>query len=164
MRHYLRCAARVLLGVMILLGAAFAAKHPKDYPETGTITGTGTSGQSAVGGTMVGTGALRTRTVYTHVYKVETDTKTFQLDCGKLPMFSSTGGECGGDKKLQLGDVIHFRVEKSWAYIPVTEMQLDTNTGQKNQISYEQKLRILSEDLKPQAQPSQAAPASAAKP
>ena len=43
---------------------------------------------------------------------VETDTKSYLLECGHKPVFGSMGEECGGSKKLQLGDVIHFRIEK----------------------------------------------------
>jgi len=50
------------------------------------------------------------------------------------------GEECGGSKKLQVGDVIHFRIEKGQAYIPIT--RTDNSAA-------EEKLRILSTALKP---------------
>jgi hypothetical protein len=82
--------------------------------------------------------------VYSHTYKIETDTKIYEMDCGKTPMFfGSTGKECGGDKPLQIGDVIHFRVEKGSAHIPLSD-------------GSEQKLRILNEEAKPETKPADA--------
>jgi hypothetical protein len=92
-------------------------------------------------------------TVYTHTYKIETSTKTYQLDCDE-------DNGCGGDKKIQIGDVIHFRLEKGWAYIPVVETTTDLSTYAKQTVSREQRLRILSEELKPNAKPTDAAPAT----
>ena len=77
----------------------------------------------------------------TRTYKISTDSKIYELDCGKHPMFSRTPGECGGDKKLQIGDSIHFRMEKNWAYLPVATTV---------ESSGEQRLRILREEAKPQ--------------
>ncbi len=139
-----------LLAVTVLARVAFAEKHPKEYPEQGKIVGVGTNGRTVPAGNT-------SRTVYTHVYKVETDTKMFQLDCGKIPLFTSTGGECGGDKKLQIGDVLHFRVKNQWAYIPIMQTETDNITGVKQTVPAEEKLRILSEDLKPDAKPAEAA-------
>ncbi len=87
----------------------------------------------------------------------------FQLDCGKTPFFTSTGGECSGDKKLQIGDVLHFRVKDQWAYIPVMQTETDSTTFVKHTVATEEKLRILSEDLKPDAKPAEAAPPDASK-
>ena len=53
-----------------------------------------------------------TYSAYSHTYKIETDTKIFELDCGKTAMFHSTGEGCGGNKKLEIGDVIHFRIKQ----------------------------------------------------
>jgi hypothetical protein len=71
-----------------------------------------------------------------------TGTKSYVLECGHKPVFGTTGEECGGNKKLQIGDVIHFRIEKDKAYIPITKT--DSSVG-------EEKLRILSTTLKPDA-------------
>jgi hypothetical protein len=132
--------------VTVLAVTAFAEKQPATYPEEGKITATGQNEHSKTsGGGMImnGNGNMNThtRTMYSHVYTVQTDTKMYQLDCGKLPAFHSTGGECGGDKKFELGDVIHFRVEKGTAYVSITD-------GGK---PGEQKLRILNEELRPDA-------------
>ena len=135
--------------MIVLTQIALAEKEAKAYPEQGKIVGMGTSGHTiSSGGGMVmnGTGNINThsREVYTHVYKVETDTKIYELDCGKKPTFHSTGAECGGDKKFEIGDVIHFRVENGWAHVSVTK------GGQ----SEEQKLRILSEEMRPEPKPA----------
>ena len=126
----LRLLIVLTLAHAVLSESAFAKNEPKAYSEMGKITGTGTHGD--------GPGFTRT-------YKVETDTKVYLLDCGKNPFLvipgtTSIGGECGGDKKLQIGDEIHFRTKKEWVYIPITES---------GQAGFEQKLRIISPDLKP---------------
>jgi len=53
--------------------------------------------------------------------------------------------ECGGNKKLAIGDTIHFRVDKNFAY-------LQTDNGK------EQKLRILSEGTKDKGAPEDVKP------
>ena len=136
-----RATALLIFALVLILGIAFAKKEPKTYPVEGKVTVTAVNQvpftySSSDGKTTTShRGIARTRT-----YTIQTDAKTYELDCGKRPgIFSSTPGECGGDKKIQIGDVIHFRVNKSWAYIPVTES---------GQSGLEQKLRILNEDLK----------------
>jgi hypothetical protein len=155
-RRILPALLSFLFAVALLGGVASADKHPKDYPEQGKIVGVGTSGRTVAAGN-------GSRTVYTHVYKVETATKMFQLDCGKTPLFFSTGGECGGDKKLKIGDVLHFRIKNQWAYIPIMETETDSTTFVKQTVATEERLRILSEDLKPDANPAEAAPTGANK-
>jgi hypothetical protein len=116
-----------ILAWSVTPATAFAKKQPKTYPEEAKVIGIGTS------------------QLVRYTYRVETDTKIYELECDKLPrpgLTSYTPRECGGAKKIQIGDVIHFRNEKAWAYIPVTEA--DGHTG-------EQRLRILREDLKPAA-------------
>jgi len=123
-----------LAGVLLALahGAASADKKPKTYPETGKVVGLGTTPHTRGNGT-----------VYSHTYKVETDTAMFLLDCGKLPFMTGTGGECGGDQhKIQLGDVIHFRIEKSDVYISAPDVSGASGSD-------EERLRIISQELKP---------------
>lgn len=139
----LRSLVVLVLAHTLLLGPAFAKKEPKTYPQEGKITGLGTNKRE------FGRGSY----AFSHTYKVQTDTKIFELDCGKMPFLGHTGGECGGEKKLQIGDVLHFRVEKGWAYIPVTGKGEDGKPR-----DFEQKLRILSEDLKPDAKPEETKP------
>jgi len=134
----------------LFLGNASAKKAPKVYPEQGKVVSVGTAPRTKSGGGLFyGGDSTHTRTVYTHTYKVETDTAIFLLDCGKTPVFSSTGGECGGDTKIKLGDTLHFRVEKSWAYIPTVETVNATFTNSQETSHTEEKLRILSQELKP---------------
>jgi hypothetical protein len=139
MTGYLSRGVRIFAGILcagILLafaqGKALADKKPKTYPETGKVVGLGTTGHTR-----------SNSTVYSHTYKVETDTTIFMLDCGKLPLISGTGGECGGEqRKIQLGDVLHFRIEKNNVYISAPD-----STGAAG--SEEEKLRIMSQELKP---------------
>jgi hypothetical protein len=106
---------------------ALAKKQPKTYPEEAKVIGTSIS-QS-----------------FKYVYRVETNTRIYELECDKLPrpgLSTYNPRECGGAKKIQIGDVIHFRSEKGWAYIPITET---------DGIPGEQRLRIHREELKPGA-------------
>lgn len=116
-----------ILALSLLPVTVFANKEPKTYPEEGKIVATGLS---RLGGTYQ----------QAHTYTVVTGTKSYVLECGHKPVFGTTGEECGGSKKLQLGDVIHFRIEKDHAYIPITKS---------DNSAIEEKLRILSTSLKP---------------
>jgi hypothetical protein len=135
------CLLALFIFTVAVLTGAVAEKEPKTYPETGKVIGIGQNEHTKnhpKTGNNTGGGSY---SVYSHTYKIETDTKIYELDCGKTPMFlGSTGQECGGDKPLQIGDVIHFRVEKGTAHIPLSN-------------GSEQKLRILNEEAKPEAKP-----------
>jgi hypothetical protein len=133
--------ALIVAGLALLLaqGAASANKKPKTYPETGKVVGTGTTGHTRGNGT-----------VYSHTYKIDTDKVVFLLDCGKLPFLGGTGDECGGQKKIQIGDVIHFRIDKNYAYIAAPDP-----TGAAG--SDEERLRIMSQEMKPEASPQKPA-------
>ena len=115
----------------MLSASAFANKEPKSYPEEGKIVATGLTEW-----------VINRQHQYAHTYTVVTSTKSYVLQCGHKPVFASMGEECGGSKKLQIGDVIHFRIENSQVYIPITKV--DNSAG-------EEKLRILSTTLKPDA-------------
>lgn len=130
-----------LAGILLILSQASvsADKKPKSYPEAGKVTGRGTTAHTRGQGT-----------VYSQTYKIETAKVIWLLDCGKLPFMSGTGGECGGEKKIQIGDVLHFRIEKDYAYIAAPD--LSGAAG-----SEEEKLRIISQDLKPDAAPDKPA-------
>jgi len=132
----------LLIFAFVMLSAVAVAKEAKTYPETGKVIGIGQNEHTKTHpktGNNTGGGSY---SVYSHTYKIETDTRIYEVDCGKTPMFfGSTGKECGGDKPLQIGDVIHFRVEKGSAHIPLSD-------------GSEQKLRILSEEAKPEAKPA----------
>ncbi len=134
--------ALFIFTLVVLCGAA-AAKEAKEYPESGRVIGIGqnehTKNHPKTGNGMGG----GSYSVYSHTYKIETDTKIYELDCGKTPMFGVTGKECGGDKPLQIGDEIHFRVEKGTAHIPLSD-------------GSEQRLRILNEEAKRETNPADA--------
>jgi hypothetical protein len=149
-KPWLYLPALFIFALVVCCGDA-AAKEPKTYPETGKIIGIGqnehTKSHPKTGkdGSMGG----GTYSVYSHTYKIETDTRVYEVDCGKTPMFlGSTGHECGGDKPLQIGDVIHFRVEKGSAHISLSD-------------GSEQKLRILNEEAKPDTKPADDKPSGA---
>src|ERR1700686_1171686 len=96
----------LFISTLIVLSGAAAAKQTKTYPESGKVIGIGqnehTKSHPRTGNNMGG----GTYSVYSHTYKIETDTKIYEVDCGKTPMFlGGTGHECGGDKPLQIGDV-----------------------------------------------------------
>jgi hypothetical protein len=121
------------LALTLMQKEAFADKKPKSYPESGKVIGRGTTGHTRGNGT-----------AYSQTYKVETDKAVFLLDCGKLPFMGGTGGECGGEKKIQIGDVLHFRIDKNYVYIPVADLSGATGSD-------EEKLRIISQELRPDA-------------
>jgi hypothetical protein len=170
--HHDRVTRAPMAGVLVLpflalifsFGTASAKKPPKTYPEEGKVIGSGSDQHTDSWG--FGSGAGAVHTVYTRTYKIETDTKMYVLDCGKPPaaIFSSNPEECGGDKKIQIGDVIHFRVDKGWVYIPVVETTSDPYSNAEHTSSGEQKLRILSEELKPDAKGPATPPADAKSP
>lgn len=115
--------------VLVAPKSALSDDQAKSYPEQGKIVGTGTTGHTKGQGT-----------AYSHTYKVETDKAILEVDCGKTPFIGSgIGKECGGDKKLQMGDEVRFRIEKSSIFIPITEGDLH----------HEQKLRIMAQEAKP---------------
>ena len=120
-----------ILALSLLSVTVFAKKEPKTYPEEGKIVATGLSEW-----------VVNRQHQHAHTYTVVTETKSYVLECGHKPVFGSMGEECGGSKKLQLGDVIHFRIEKDLVYISITKT--DNSVG-------EEKLRILSTALKPDA-------------
>lgn len=135
MQHDRQPATRALavLAVSILaLGmlsvTAIANKEPKTYPEEGKIVATG-----------VTEWVINSKHQYAHTYTVVTNAKSYLLECSHKPLFGTMGEECGGSKKLQIGDVIHFRIEKNQAYIPITKID--------NSVA-EEKLHILSTALK----------------
>lgn len=126
-------AGLLILALDVPAGTLFAKKPPKTYSEEGKIIATGFN-QFSVNGA----------TVRTHTYTVLTQGKQYVLDCHRRGFFSSTGEECGGDKKFQLGDTVHFRIEKDSVYIPITEIDTDSHKPRTG----EEKLRILSQELK----------------
>lgn len=132
----------VVLALVMLSLTAFASKDPKPYPEAGKIVATG-----------VTEWVINRQHQFAHTYTVVTDSRSYVLECSHKPIFGTMGEECGGSKKLQIGDIIHFRIDKNEAYIPITKT--DDSVG-------EEKLHILSTALKPDA-PTDAPPATSDK-
>lgn len=103
-------ALRIALLICVACPAlVFAAK--KEYPIAGNVAALGT--HEVIAGNQGVSGVHRT-------YTVKTPTKVFVLECSYwmngYHFHSPT--ECGGDKTIAIGDVLHFRVEKNLAIIP----------------------------------------------
>ncbi len=112
-----------LLCSLAFPGVAFAGD--KAYPLQGKVTGLGMTQQ------MIGGGATASYRTYT----VKSATGVYVLVCPYRMngIHIHSPRECGGHKKLQIGDTIQFRLEKSYAYIP-------TDKGK------EERLVVFSED------------------
>ena len=106
-----------ILGVHLLLLGFIAFPNVvlasgKEYPIQGTVIALGTSQETTGGGST---------SVFTHVhrtYTVKTPTRVFVLEC---PYWMDgfhihAPSECGGKKKIEIGDAIRFRVEKNRAH------------------------------------------------
>ena len=129
-----------LITLAVLPMNALAKDSEKTYPLTGKVVGVGqnpTQVSNARGGTL---------TMNFHTYKVETESRVYELNCERRAAVHTTGKECGGDQPLEIGSVIHFREEKCEAYLQLPNGK-------------EQKLRILSEDEKPEPKTPDAKPA-----
>jgi hypothetical protein len=138
-QRVIRPLAVAILALGLLSATVFANKQTKTYPEVGKIVATAITEQD-----------VRDEHYTAHTYTLVTESKSYLLECG-FPWVGTRGRECGGSKKLQIGDVIHFRIEKDRVYIPITKS--DNSVG-------EEKLRILSTSLRADAPPDkpQAAP------
>lgn len=102
----------------------------KDYPLQGTVAALGTSQETTGGGSSP---------VFTHThrtYTVKTSTRIFVLECpySMDAIRILAPSECGGKRKIQIGDTIHFRIEKSNARLLTAEGK-------------EEKLRVVSEAM-----------------
>jgi hypothetical protein len=103
----------------------------KHYPIEGTVTALGTSREATDGG--------GNTPVFTHVhrtYTVKTPTRVFVLECPYMMdgLHIHSASECGGKKKIEIGDAIRFRVEKDHAYVLTAQGK-------------DQKLRVVSEGV-----------------
>jgi len=124
------------LGVHLLLLGLIAfptvvLARGKEYPIQGTVTALGTSQETTGGGST---------SVFTHVhrtYTVKTPTRVFVLECPHWMdgLHIHAPSECGGKKKIEIGDAIRFRVEKDYASVLTAEGK-------------EEKLRVVSEGMK----------------
>lgn len=116
------------LGVRLLLLAFIALPTVvlgggKDYPIEGTVTALGTSQETTGGGSNAVGGSNSPYTVVHRTYTVKTPTRVFVLQC---PYWMNgfhihSASECGGKKKIEIGDAIRFRVEKNRAHVLTAE-------------------------------------------
>jgi hypothetical protein len=139
-----------VLVAFILCGSALAKDKPGSYPETGKVVGKGQNSHTktnSVGGN--GNVNVGSREFFSHSYKVETATRVLELDCQKHNMFKYK--DCGGEDGMHIGDVIHLRIEKGWAYIALPDGKED-------------KQQVLNEEARAEvsgaAKPAEAAPAA----
>ncbi len=96
----------------------------KEYPIQGTVTALGTSQETTGGGsTAVGGGSTAVVTHVHRTYTVKTPDRVFVLEC---PYWMDgfhilSASECGGKKKIEIGDAIRFRVEKNRVHVLTAE-------------------------------------------
>ena len=111
----------------------------KTYPLEGKVVALGTAQELTGGGAtpaVNGTGVASTPvlTMVHRTYTVKSPSRVYVLEC---PFWMNgfhihSASECGGSKKIMIGDVIHFRIAKNHAYISIDQGK-------------EQKLSVLSE-------------------
>lgn len=123
LRIMLLCWGACLTLLCCLASPTAVFASGKQYPVEGTVTTLGT--HQEIGGGM--TSNHRT-------YTVKTPTRVFVLECRYAMdgIHIHSPSECGGKKKIEIGDTVSFRVNKNYAY-------LRTADGK------EQKLAVLSE-------------------
>lgn len=119
----------LLLGFIAFPAVVLAGGN--DYPIQGTVTALGTSQEMTGGGST---------SVVTHVhrtYTVRTPTRVFVLVCPHWMdgFHIHAPSECGGKKKIEIGDAIRFRVEKNRVHVLTAEGK-------------EEKLGVVSEGMK----------------
>lgn len=105
-------AAVALLCCITLPTIVFADSD--QHPIEGTVTALGTSQET--------TGDGKYTPVFTHVhrtYTVKTPARIFVLECPYQMdgLHIAAPSECGGKKKIAIGDSIRFRVKKNHAYV-----------------------------------------------
>jgi hypothetical protein len=111
-RSVTRMLVAVALVLLVLPATVIAGQQPKIYPEVGKIIAGGLS-QHTVNRPPMGSMGNTVQTKYSHTYKVETESRTYELDCGKVSAWHSTGKGCGGRTPLEIGDSIQFRRERT---------------------------------------------------
>jgi hypothetical protein len=139
MKHANQRRACLLAGLVFVLGSsvAFASGEPKVYPEEGKVVGTSTSD-------VQNSGPHGEHTFTMPGYKIETDTRVYEVRC-------ANSMACGGKNKLEIGEVIRFRVGK--------KMGKQCLFFQAPGDDKERTVVVLSEELKPDAKPATAEPA-----
>ena len=134
------CLFSLFFLLLALPLASSGKEKQKDFPLTGKITGKGQNQHTSSSGGNNNI-PVHTQVHFSHTYKIETDTRVYEVDCGKTAMFHTEGPECGGEQPLDIGTVLHFRVEKNSILISLPNGK-------------EQKLRILEESAKPDPAPA----------
>lgn len=119
--------------------SALAWGGEKQHPLEGKVIALGTTNEMVGGGSSpvvngTGGGSAAPMAMVHRTYTIKTPTRVYVLEC---PYWMNgfhihSARECGGSKTIAIGDVVHFRMAKSYAYIP-------TDNGR------EQKLSVLSE-------------------
>src|SRR5271157_387130 len=92
--------SRLTIVFLFFTATAFAKEKKKEYPESGKVIA-----------------VILNRVVSRYVYRVETETRIYELQCENSGLFSTPVCKRNG-KPIALGDVLQFRIEKEWAYVP----------------------------------------------
>ena len=122
MQHarHVRCTLSVALFALtivflFLTAMVFAKEKKKEYPESGKVTAINLNQiRRRGGGGANGSGSHIERK---YVYRVETETRIYELECENSALFSTPVCKRNG-KPIALGDALQFRIEKEWAYVP----------------------------------------------
>jgi len=133
-----RCLGVHLLLLGFIAFPTVVLAEGKEYPMQGTVIALGTSQETTGGGSI--TGGEGSTSVVSHVhrtYTVKTSTRVFVLECPHWMdgFHIHAPSECGGKKKIEIGDAIRFRVEKNRAHVLTAEGK-------------EEKLGVVSEAMK----------------
>ena len=133
------CAGRYVILLCCLTGSTLAFGGDKQYPLEGKVVAVGTTRELTGGGSTpvvngTGGGAASGFTAVRRTYTVKSPDRVYVLEC---PYWMNgfhihSPSECGESKYLAIGDHIHFRMAKHYAY-------MQTDKGK------EQKLSVLSE-------------------
>ncbi len=101
----------VCLAAILLPTYASGGENEKQYPIQGKVTARAIT-SDIFGGKDVTTTKHR-------VYTVQTSNRTYVLECEYWlnGIHIHSARECGGSKAIQLGDLLHFRIENDYAYV-----------------------------------------------
>ena len=121
--------------------STIAQARNKEYPLQGEVVALGINQEMIAAPPVVhGTGGGSGDTIQHRTYTVKSSTRVYVLECP----YSMNGvhihapRECGGEKNIAIGDVIHFRLEKNRAYVQTDkgkEQRLSLVSEAKNEAS-----------------------------
>ena len=121
-----------------LVCSTIALARNKEYPLQGEVVALGIHQEMIAAPPVVnGTGGGSGDTIQHRTYTVKSSTRVYVLECLNTSLIYALK-ECGGKKKIAIGDVVHFRIEKNLAYIQMDngkEQQLRVLSEAKNEIS-----------------------------